>query len=519
VIRQPVRHRLWWRLLVWLVAGVVGVGSWFYAKSQLGHKPLYELSLPRSSVEAMGPWLYIVNEKEQFRRLADGEIVADRDRLHSPNFMMIVPGTDSILRSRSVRSRTMQFEVLHPTTGKIDESFAVDFGKSRYSISHSKRYAATITLLPLHPFQYLAATNMGTLFTADLLQFMSAEENIAPVSSIPLVEVIEIATGKVIHRCTLLPPADGINHPVIMDDGEHLLINSFFNSRILGQYLNKNNTTPEQKAIVGKNMPELRLFNCRTGQLVKEWPELKSVGIEHINEDLLIIHDMEREPLQLWAGGGGMRVKPRWQVLNTKTLELIDLKLPYNTSIVYSSPMASGYRLLIEELIIENNSLIKTKYQLQERSLAGELVHSINIARKQHPTVDLVPRQPLVILTEPGFGYHQSMTQIVERIPWAKRFLGFYSVGKLVDMRTDETLMEVNYLDQVMQLPEDGQHLLVHDMHDKQKLQHHLAVYRLPLTPLPWYSTWLPRLLGLVLFLGILYLGLRRKHFRPAVPN
>lgn len=518
VIRQPVRHHLWWRLLVWLVAVVVGVAGWFYARSQLGHKPLYELSLPYSTVQTVGPWLYLANSKEQFRRLADGDLVAERNRVRSFDFLMSIPGKETLANWGSDSPGSISFEFVQPLSGGIQKTFTVNLRKARYTTSHSKRYAVTVTLLPLHPFQYLAATNLGTLFTADLLHFMSVEESLAPVSSIPLVEVIEIATGKVIHRCTLLPPGDGINHPVIMDDGEHLLINSFFNSRVLGQYLNKYNTTPEQKATVAKNMPGLRLFNCRTGQLVKEWPELKAVSIDHINEDLLIIHDMEREPLQLWAGGG-MRVKPRWQVLNTKTLELIDLKLPYTASMVYTSPMASGYRLLFEELIIENSSLIETRYYLQERSLAGELLHASSFARKQHPQIQLLPQQPLIILGEPAFGFNETIAKLAEYVPWAKRILGFYYIGKLVDIHTDETLMEVNYLDKIMYPSEDGQYLLVHDMHDKPKLQHHLAVYRLPLAPLPWYSTWLPRLLGFVVFLSILYLGLRRKRLQQAVPN
>ncbi len=516
-LRQPIRHHLWWRLLVWLIAGVVGVGSWIFARSQLGYKPLYELALPYSAVQTIGPWLYIANSKEQFRRLADGELVVERDRLHPHGELMTIPGRDTTLRTRT-SSGSRVYEVFDPVFGKTGESLFVDRKYSRLTTSQSKRYAAKITLLTLHPFQYLAATNLATLFTADLLQFMSAEENIAPVSSIPLVEVIEIATGNVIHRCSLLPPGDGINHPVIVDDGEHLLINSFFNSRVLGQYLNKYNTTPEQKAIVGKNMPGLRLFNCRTGQLVKEWPDLKAVSIDRINEELFILHDTEREPIQLWAGSG-MRVKPRWQVLNAKTLEIIDLKLPYTSSMVFTSPMASGYRLLFEELIIENNSVIETRYSLQERSLAGELLHASSFTRKQHPEIQLVPQQPLIILGEPGYGFNQTVAKLAERIPWAKRILGFYYIGKLVDLQTLETLMEVNYLDQGMFPSEDGQYLLVHDMHDKPKVQHHLAVYRLPLTPLPWWSTWLPRLFGFVLFLSILYLGLRRKRLRQAVPN
>ncbi len=518
VSRQPIRHHLWWRLLVWLVAGVVGVGSWVYTKSQLGHKPLYELSLPYSTVWTLGSWLYVANSKEQFRRLADGDIVAERDSLYSLNQLETIAGTDSMLRTRSLSSGSIVYEIVDPVSGRSRETLLVNRRASRFSTSQSKRYAAKITLLPLHPFQYLAATNLSTLCTADFLQHLCAEENIAPVSSIPLVEVIEIATGKVIHCCTLLPPGDGINHPVIMDDGEHLLINSFFNSRVLGQYLNKYNTTPEQKAIVGKNMPGLRLFNCRTGQLVKEWPELKAVGINQINEDLFILHDMEREPIQLWTGGPYQRTHSRWHVLNVKTLELIDLKLPYATNVLVS-PMPSGYRMIFEELVFGNNSLIETRYSLQERSLAGELLHASSFTRKQHPEIQLVPQQPLIILGEPGYGFNQTVAQLVERIPWAKRILGFYYIGKLVDLHSLETLIEVNYLDQFMSPSEDGQYLLVHDMHDKPKVQHHLAVYRLPLAPLPWYSTWLPRLLGLVVFLSILYLGLRRKHLRAAVPN
>lgn len=524
VIRQPVRHRLWWRLLVWLVAGVVGVAGWFYARSQLGHKPLYEIEIPHDSatIRTTGPWLYIGTAKsEQFRNIQTGALVRKLDKSRPDTYFAWVPGTDYFLRACHAPPPAMQVEysLLSLVNGQSQSKFKVNRESTRYGFSASKRFAVKIVMLPVHAFQYLAAFNWGTLCTADFLSFLSTHETVSPISSIPLVEVIDCISGQCVHRCTLPLLADSIGSPQLLNDGEHLLVSSSFNSGMLGQYLSRYNTTPEQKADVVKNMPGLRMISCRTGEVVKEWPELKAVGVNFVGDDMVLLQNDARDPFTHWSKTN-IQKKHQWYLLNTQTLKLKSLNLPPSTSSVHPASAKDGFFLLTFEYHqVANSQWLAHHYRLERRNLAGDVLEKYKLDQADHNGLTLVPDHLYIIIDRHGFGLSDATMQKLDSFPWLRDQTIKFATQSMIDLRTGEPIIQVSSMQKVIEPSEDGKYLLVHDMHREDFAEHRVVVYAMPSGPLPWYSTWLPRLLGLVLFLGILYLGLRRKHYRPAVPN
>lgn len=524
VISQPVRHHLWWRLLVWLVAGVVGVGSWIYTRSQLGHRPLYEIQIPHDSatIRTTGPRLYIGTAKsEQFRNIQTGALVRELDKSRPDTYFAWVPGTDDFLRARHAPPPAMQveFSLLSLANGQLQSKFKVNRESTRYGFSPSERFAVKIVMLPVHTFQYLAAFNWGTLCTADFLNFISTHESISPISSIPLVEVVDCISGQCVHHCTLPLLADSIGSYLLMNDGEHLLITSSFHLGMLGQYLSMYNTTPEQKAVVVKNMPGLRMINCRTGQVVKEWPELKAVGFDRIDQDMLLLRSDERDPFTLWSRTV-VQKKLKWYLLNTLTLELKRLNMPLSTSEGQMASAKEGFVLLTHEYYRAGSSLSLTHYyHFERRGKTGEVLEQHNLELAEHSGLSLVADHPYIIVDKHGFGLSDEAIQMVQKFPSLREMIDKFATRSMIDLRTGETVFQVVLRQSTIAPSEDGQYLLVNDMHREDLAVHRLAVYAMPSGPLPWWSTWLPRLLGLVLFVGILYFGLRRKHLRPAVPN
>lgn len=514
--KQPVKQpRSGRRIVVAITLSIfTGFLAWHYLSKLNDYQPVYHLQLPihQSHFEILmvGPWLVTMTSTDrhvglcnfEFRHLETGVLAYElRDQRHLiyPRPMTYLPAQDSDqnegLITHQLNDAEASVALIQPQLRM--QKTLLDYTINRYfaNSSFTAEYYCKFDYFDLEPFSTLAHSGLlGNILTA--FQHYLADD-CRSLTGVYLIKVYATRTGQCISTSTLPTRWDYYCVPKLLDDGDHLLVHFTRGPAYrLGPYLLKQYTTPEQRATVAANMSGLMLFNHRTGKVVKEWIDLKSVALQQIDRDCILIHTTTIEPIEQWGGLSPDKFR-RHLLLDTKTFQTIELPTDLPIHMVNIARAENGYQLLLHENLPSDPT--STKYTWKLLSQSGQVEQTIKWNGNQRITENLISRQPQMCLVESFDGtFHELWRNWTKRFPLLKMLPWEPKITtSLLDLGTQQHLLSVENSSLISYTAsQDGKRLLIATRNAGTPDTCDVKVYALPITPHAWWIHWLPYVAG-----------------------
>ncbi|MFO0814915.1 MAG: hypothetical protein U0796_16970 [Gemmatales bacterium] len=372
-------------------------------------------------------------------------------------------------------------------------------------LSPNNEYYGRFSALSLSHLHQLQATSFVDALTIVMENWLSAE-NYKPLQQLALLRVYRSRDQALLYEQAVPSFFIHMGYSLLLNEGKYLLYAPRFTSGRLGNTLLHQYATQEGKDRIARAMPGLTLFSCVTGKVVKEWPEIKSPDVRWIDREHLLVHTNYHDPADLWASSRQSR-NLRSRILNTRTLEILDLPVPITFMEVHVVPYGEDWSVLASDYPDNENVGYKT---LMIISRKGEVRRRYEFRDKmRNLEFMLIPHQDQVIKAEMREALLPQWYNWVNKYPWLKHVpLGARSNFSVLDLASGQKVLRLEE-NQNWHASLDGKYLITGASNEPQV---ELRCYDMPISPLASWALWLPRVAGVTpLFLWLVYLFRSRK--------
>jgi len=493
-------------LLLGLVAGWI-VCEWVADVVEI--QPVYRLhgaSNDPFSASCVGPCLLIHEKDTQFRRIADGELVKRLERVinQETSFFHCIDhpelGPDTLIGTRYIGKAWAKI-LFQPVTGEERVLYQWNRDDKSVQLSQSGKYFTVTRMLPMTPLLALGINGLPGAVNMSFYHHLGYEEFKYPAFKMTLVQVYSSLDGQLLGTCSL-PCQLGIHvKTTLLDDGKHLLLSCTTFSKKLGEYFLARSAAPEDQEKLATLMLPLTIMDSRSGQIIKQWPDLGTCSLDQIDERNFFHVTNDFEPVRRWAQSNPGNL--HYRILNTQSQLLIELKRPAGGYIEAVNHHSHGY-LVHGFKYVHGDRQLTTIIFMTSHDNAGAIISEKTLYLQGGGQAQLIPGQRQVIISQDiSKPWQRIWANWTQRWPWLKNIHTGYSSRRWVwDIDSGETHLVTTSPMNTYEATPDGKHLLLAKA-DSDGLTRELSVYALPLPPLNWWAIWLPRLAGCALALLI----------------
>lgn len=466
------RGRFGWHCMLLLLAGACGWFIWFQLVAMLEPQPRYRLTLKEEARQVtwnlLGPWLNVVyydnsGSTYEYRLLDNGEKVFSFDT-HRPDSgwgRYVSDSSDIETMVIGHEPGKMHLYHINPHLQARKKLPGFTTSESTPSVSPKGTYSAVMSKLRFVPFQQFCNTNPSMLFSC-LLTFKLGEQML---QFIPLLRVYRTSDLKLIGDQAMPVFMSDWKDRKVLEDGEHIV------------YVPSSNTV---------ETTILRLFNYRTGKIVREWPELKDPSLDWIDSEHFLIQTTDFP-------------NRSWYILNTRTLSLLNLGVPPSTTEVHVKPHRENWAVL-QTNGPDAASPFWSKLTICKRT--GDMLQNWDFeSLESYFEYRPISHQDQILVTCKRKELVPNWHLWVHRYPWLRRIpLGERTYCSVLDLASGQELLQEELRKRASS---DGRFLVCSNASNTEV---QLALYNLPLIPLSRWAIWLPRVAGVLpLLLWILY--------------